>query len=174
MTTFTGHLTDAQAQRLLDGALLEAEAAEVERHLSACEGCQALVASYSALGEALEEALAVPDLPADFTAGVLARVDARARAAARERRFAMGICAAVAVALVLVAALAGAGTWAPLASRVVSDLGAAGQALRIGVDVVGPIVTALRLQLALLCAGLALPVLFLLSRLMPSPSHEVA
>jgi hypothetical protein len=57
---------------------------------------------------------------------------------------------------------------------VVSDLGAAGQALRIGVDVVGPIVTALRLQLALLCAGVALPVLFLLSRLMPSPSHEVA
>lgn len=174
MTTFTGHLTDAQAQRLLDGALLDAEGPEVERHLSACEGCQALVESYRALGEALEEALAVPELPADFTAGVLARVDVRARTAARERRFAVAVCAAVAVALLVVAALAGAGTWAPLASRVVNDLGAAGQALRIGADVVRPIVGALRLELALLSAAVALPVLFLLSRLMPAPRHEIA
>lgn len=174
MTTFSGHLTDAQAQRLLDGALADAEAPEVERHLDGCEACQALVESYQALGDALEEALSVPELPADFTAGVLARVDVRARATARERRFALAVCAAVAVALVAVAALAGAGTWAPLASRVVTDLGAAGRALRIGADVVAPIVSALRLQLALLCAVVALPVLFLLSRLMPSPHHEVA
>ena len=44
MTTFTGHLTDAQAQRLVDGVLSPAEAPEVERHAAACLECQALVA----------------------------------------------------------------------------------------------------------------------------------
>lgn len=173
MTSFTGHLTDAQAQRLMDGALLESEAAEVEAHAAACPDCQALVESYQALGDALE-ALELPELPADFTAGVLARIDVRERAVARERRFAAAVCAAVLVALAAAVVLAGAGTWAPLASRVVNGLGAVGQALRIGADVVTPIVAALRLQLALLCAIVALPVLFLLSRLMPSPRAEVA
>jgi Na+/H+ antiporter NhaD/arsenite permease-like protein len=45
VTTFTGHLTDAQAQRLLDGALLPAEAAESEAHVAGCAECQALVFS---------------------------------------------------------------------------------------------------------------------------------
>lgn len=173
MTTLTGHLTDAQAQRLMDGVLLAAEAAEVEAHAASCAACQALVESYQVLGDALG-ALEIPELPADFTAGVLARVDARERAVARERRFAVAICAGVLVALAVAVAAAGAGTWAPLASRVVSGLGAAGRVLRIGADVVTPVVAALRLQLALACAAVALPVLFLLSRLMPSPRAEVA
>jgi anti-sigma factor RsiW len=173
MTTFTGHLTDAQAQRLMDGVLLESEAAEVEAHAAACRGCQALIESYQALGDALE-ALEVPELPADFTAGVLARIDVRERAVARERRFAVGICAGVLVALLVAVVLAGAGTWAPLASRVVNGLGATGQTLRLGAEVLPPIVSALRLQLALLCAVVAFPVLFLLHRLMPTPETEVA
>lgn len=173
MTTFTGHLTDAQAQRLMDGVLLDAEAAEVEAHAASCAACQALVESYRELGDALA-ALEIPELPADFTAGVLARIDVRARTVARERRFAAAVCAGVLVALAAAVVLAGAGTWAPAASRLVSGLGAAGRALQLGADVVTPIVSALRLQLALLCAGVALPVLFLLSRLMPAPRPEVA
>jgi anti-sigma factor RsiW len=173
MTSFTGHLTDAQAQRLLDGVLLDAEAAEVEAHAASCQACQALVESYQALGDALG-ALELPELPADFTAGVLARIDVRERTVARERRFAAAVCAGVLVALVAAVILAGAGTWAPVASRVVNGLGTAGWALRIGAEVVTPIVSALRLQLALLCAAVALPVLFLLSRLMPAPRTEIA
>lgn len=173
MTTFTGHLTDAQAQRLMDGALLDAEAAEVEAHAASCADCQALVESYQALGDALG-ALEIPELPADFTADVLARIDVRERTVARERRFAVTVCAGVLVALIVAVVLAGAGTWAPVASRVVNGLGTAGRALRIGADVVTPIVSALRLQLALACAAVALPVLLLLSRLMPSPRAEVA
>ena len=72
MTTFTGHLTDAQAQRLVDGVLSTAEAPEVERHAAACLECQALVESYRMLEGALD-ALAEPELPDDFTFGVLAR-----------------------------------------------------------------------------------------------------
>lgn len=173
MTTFSGHLTDAQAQRLLDGALLAAEATEVEAHAAGCAECQALVESYAALGDALG-ALPSPELPADFTQGVLARIDDREMALVRERRFAAAICAAVLVALSAAVVLAGAGTWAPLARRLVGELGAAGQALRIGADVAAPILSALRLQIALLAAAVALPVLFLLSRLIPSPRTEIA
>jgi anti-sigma factor RsiW len=173
MTTFTGHLTDAQAQRLVDGALLEAEASEVRAHAGACLECQGLVESYRILGAALDD-LALPPLPADFTESVIARIDAEELAVRRERRDAFAIFGGVLAALVAVAALAGAGTWAPAASRLVAELGAAGRALRIGAEVLPPVVAALRIHIALLCLVVVLPVLFALSRLMPSPRTEIA
>jgi anti-sigma factor RsiW len=172
MTTFTGHLTDAQAQRLLDGVLLPAEAAEVESHAAGCGECQALVASFQALSDALD-GLELPPLPADFTEGVLALVDQRERAAARERRFAFGIAAA-AIAAVCVAVVSSIGTWGPGLASAVDALGSAGRALRLGVDIATPVVAALRLYIALAAALAAMPVLYLLSRLMPAPSAQIA
>jgi anti-sigma factor RsiW len=172
MTTFTGHLTDAQAQRLLDGVLLPGEAAEVEPHVAGCADCQALLESFRALSEALD-GLELPPLPVDFTEGVFARIDALERAAARERRFAFGI-AVTAIAAVCVAAVFTIGVWAPGLAAAVEGLGSAGRALRLGVDIATPVVSALRLYLALASALAALPVLYLLSRLMPAPSAQIA
>jgi len=168
MTTFTGHLTDAQAQRLLDGLLVPAEAGEVESHAAGCAECQALVESFRALSDALG-GLSLPPLPADFTEGVLARIDQRERAAARERRFAFGIAAA-AVASVAIALVFTVGVWAPGLASAVDALGRAGRTLRLGVEIATPVLSVLRLYIALAAALAALPVLYLLSRLMPAPS----
>jgi anti-sigma factor RsiW len=175
VTTFTGHLTDAQAQRLLDGALLPAEAAESEAHVAGCAECQALVESFAALSDALS-GLAVPDLPSDFTATVLDEIDVRERAALRERRFALALCAAGLVAIAGVGLwLLGATSWAPALNGFADRLGVAGRTLRLAADVVPPVVSALRVQIAAACAALVLPLLFALSRLMtPSPRTELA
>jgi anti-sigma factor RsiW len=172
MTTFTGHLTDAQAQRLIDGFLFADESAEVETHHAACAECQALVLSYRALADALD-GLEAPELPADFTEGVLAIVETRERAAARERRLAFGI-AASALASVAIALFLAVGAWGPGLAAAVESLGSAGRALRLGLDIAAPVVSALRPYIALAAALAALPVLFLLSRLMPEPSAQLA
>lgn len=173
MTTFTGHLTDAQAQRLVDGMLLGGETAEVEGHARGCLECEALVASYRALGDALGD-LELPPLPADFTESVLARIETRERAAVRERTAALSILAAVVAAAVAVFALAGASAWAPTIARGADGLGAALRALRIGAGFVPEVVAALRVQIVLAAATVAIPLLVALSRLMPSPGTEVA
>ncbi len=168
MTTFTGHLTDAQAQQVVDGALLEAEAATVERHVAECLECQAAVESYRVLAVALE-GLAVPPLPADFTAGVFARIDAHERAAVRERRWALGILGGVAVATILAFVAAGAGAWAPAVSTAAEGFGALARAVRIGAGFVPALVGAFRLQIILAAAAVAVPLLVALARLMPAP-----
>jgi anti-sigma factor RsiW len=172
MTTFTGHLTDAQAQRLIDGFLHADEAAEAEAHHAACAECQALVLSYRALADALD-GLEAPPLPDDFTAGVLQLVDVRERAARRERRLGLGIAAA-ALAGAAVAVFLALGAWGPGLAAGVEALGSAGRTLRLGIDIATPVVSALRLYIALAAALTALPVLFLLSRLMPAPSAQLA
>jgi anti-sigma factor RsiW len=169
MTTFTGHLTDAQAQRLVDGVLSAGETPEVEAHAGSCLECQAVVESYRVLASALEE-LPVPALPADFTASVLAEIDAREHAAARERRFAFGILGGVMLALAALLALAGPGAWAPAMSHAIDRLGDGARALRIGAGFVPAVVAALRLQIVLAVAAFALPLLVALARLIPAPS----
>jgi anti-sigma factor RsiW len=173
MTTQLGHLTDAQAQRLVDGALPEAEAPAVERHLAGCAACQATVETYRMLAEALED-LEVPPLPDGFTDAVLARIDVRERSAARERRHAVAILVGVALATAAAFAAAGASAWAPVLSTAVEVLGGALHAVRIGSDFVPKIVSALRPQIILAAGVLALPLLLALSRLMPAPRAETA
>lgn len=168
MTTLTGHLTDAQAQRVVDGALLEAEAAMVERHVADCLECQAAVESYRVLVLALED-LAVPPLPADFTAGVFARIDAHEHAAARERRWALGILGGVTLATIVAFVAAGAGAWAPSVSAAAEGLGALTRAVRVGAGFLPVLVGALRLQIILAAAAIAVPLLVALARLMPAP-----
>lgn len=173
MTTFTGHLTDAQAQRHLDGALYAAEAGEVVRHLEGCAECQLLVESYAALSAALD-ALPTPELPADFTASVLEAIETRERIAARERRFAVGILASVAVATAVMFVLAGAAAWAPAVSDWADGVGETARALRISTGFVPTVVSAFRTQIILAAAVLAIPLLVAIARLLPSPRPEVA
>jgi len=173
MTNPTLHLTDAQAQRLVDGALSPGEAPEVERHAAGCAACQATVETYRLLASALDD-LELPPLPADFTDGVLARIDARERASAREHRHALAILGVLALATVGAFAVAGAAAWAPLLSRSAEVLGTAARAIQVGSSFVPEVVGALRLQILVVTAALALPLLVALARLMPPQRAEIA
>ena len=143
MTTLTGHLTDALAQRLVDGQLSAAEAPDVERHVAGCAECQATVETYRLLASALDD-LEIPPLPADFTDVVLARIEAQELAVARERRHAVAIFAGVVAATALAFAVAGASAWAPALSSLAEGLGSAARALQIGGSFLPKIVSALR------------------------------
>jgi anti-sigma factor RsiW len=167
------HLTEDQAQDLVDGLLPHGEREPLTAHAAGCARCQALVDSYQALAEALDT-LPLPELPADFTEGVLARVEAQERARARERRTVVAVVAAALVALVAVAAAAGTGIWAPAVGHLADDLVGAARAFRLGADVLPPVVAALRLPIAAACAAATAPVLYALSRLTHSPRTEIA
>ena len=171
MTTVSGHLTEAQAQRLLDGTLDPASDAGVAEHAAACAGCGALVESFRALGEALD-GLTVPELPADFTAQVMARIDEAERAAARERRWAFGIAAAVLLVAGASLAAAGATGLGNAVSAVSERLDLAVRAARLGAGVLPGLLSALRLQLLLATTLFSLPLIFGLSRLMPAARTE--
>ncbi len=167
------HLTDAQAQILVDGALPPAEAPELERHVAGCVECRVTVETYRMLATALDD-LDVPAPPADFTEGVLARIDVRERALQREKRHAAAIFVGVALAAAVAFAAAGASAWAPVVSSGADLLGDAVQVFRIGAGWVPKVVSALRFQIIVAAAVLALPFLLALARLMPSARPETA
>jgi anti-sigma factor RsiW len=159
------HLDDQRAQQLLDGLLPGPAAAEAGQHLAGCQDCRLLVDSYRALAEALD-GLEPAAPPADFTEGVLARIDERERNAARERRAALAVLAGAAgIAAVLLAAAGGASAWAPVLSRAGDLLGAAATGISVAADVLTPVVGALRLQIAAASAAAAVPLLVALHRL---------
>jgi len=160
------HLTDEQAQSLVDGLLPEASRADCQAHADACPLCAAVVASYVALQGALDD-LDAPLPPRDFTDVVMQRIDARERQRAWERRLAFGILGAAACAACLIFAYLGAGAWAPIVARVTDALGGVVRVVSIGSDVLAPLVRALRFEIALGCAALGLPLLLALSRLVP-------
>jgi anti-sigma factor RsiW len=168
MTTISGHLTEAQAQRLLDGQLDPSTDAGVEAHLDCCEDCCALVDSFSALGDALA-GLTAPELPADFTAGVMCCIDGLERAAARERRAGLALAAGVVLVAGLAIASAGAGGLGYAVSAVSEQLDLALRAFRVGAGVLPGLLSALRLPLLLATSALSLPLYYGLSRLMPAP-----
>ncbi len=167
------HLSDEIAQRHLEGLLGPGPAAEVEEHLASCAGCRALVRSHRLLAEALG-GLATAEPPAGFTAGVLSRIEARERAAAFERRVALAILGSVVAAAAAFFAAAGPGAWASALSGGSESLAQATSALRIGADVAGPLVRALRAEIALACAAASLPLLIVLKRLVPARRAETA
>ncbi len=174
MTNPSLHLTDAQAQRLVDGMLSAAEAPAVERHAAACADCRATVETYRMLAAALED-LEVPALPADVTDGVLALVGRREVALARERRHAFAILGVLAACTAAAFALAGASAWAPMLSSVAETFGRVARAFQVGATFVPHLVGALRLQIIVATAALAVPLLIALSRLMPQPQRaEIA
>jgi anti-sigma factor RsiW len=167
------HLDDEQAQLHLEGLLPGEEEARVRAHLGDCPACQALVASYQALGEALD-GLPSAEPPADFTAGVLARIDERERVAARERRLVGLVLGAVGLVAAAAAALAGQSAWAPALSVASARIAQAAQALRISGQVLSPLVEALRFHILVACAALGLPLLLGLSRLVPARTRRIA
>ena len=171
MTLFNGHLDDAQAQRLVDGALSAAEAPDVERHAAACAACRVNVAAYRMLAAALDD-LQLPELPADFTDGVLARIETRERAVARERKHAVAILAGVALATAVAFVVAGASAWAPVVSSSADVLARAIHAARIGSSFVPDLLGAFRFQIIFATAVAALPLLLALARLMPAARTE--
>jgi len=160
------HLDDERAQRLLDGHLPEAEAAEARAHAAACADCRLLLDAYAALAEALD-GLDAPPVAGGFTAEVMARIDERERVFARERRTALAILGVAAGAAALLLALAGQATWAPVLARAGETLGGLVTSLRLAAGVVSPIVRALRLEILVASAGAAIPILVGLRRLTP-------
>ncbi len=169
--TFSGHLTDAQAQRVLDDALEPVQDDGVRAHLGCCPGCRELVDSYRALSESLDgldRVLAPPPLPDDFTAGVLCCIDARERRAARERTVAAGVVLGAVAAAAAAFALAGASAWAPVVSRFVDGVGDFSRAWSVGSGFVPSLLAALRIHIVIAASVLALPLLLALSRLMPA------
>jgi len=165
------HLTDERAQELVDGGVPPADAAVVAEHAAGCPECAALIESYRALSLQLD-ALPGPDLPGDFTSAVLARVEERERTVARERRTAMVVLGAVALGLVGALVVGGNGAWVPAATSLAERLGSTFNTLRLGAQVLPPVLNVLRLPIAAACAAMVLPLLLALSRLIPSPRTE--
>jgi anti-sigma factor RsiW len=168
MTTLSGHLTDAMAQRLVDGLLDDGQDAGAEAHARGCAECAALVESYRVLGQALD-GLDVPELPGDFTAAVLQRIEASELIRARERHQAATILMAVLTVAAGVLVAAGAGGLATTVGAWADGLGEASRAFQVGRGVLPGLISALRLPLLLGASALALPLLFGLARLMPAP-----
>ena len=170
MTTLDVHLTDEAAQQLAgvlpDGAVLDVGVAE---HAERCPRCAALVESHRALAAALD-GLELPELPLDFTEGVLARVEAADRQRARERWLAGAILGGVAAAACVAFVLSGAGGVGAAVARWAELLADASRAVRVGSDVAPHLFLAMRWPLAAATAALAIPLFLLLTRLMPQPA----
>jgi anti-sigma factor RsiW len=171
MTTISGHLTDAMAQRLVDGVLDPVRDAGAEAHAGCCAECAALVETYRILGDALDD-LAVPAPPADFTAAVMDRIDRVEAAQARERRFAVAVLAGLLAVAAGALVAAGVGGFASTVASLADGLGPATQALRLGKGLVPGLVSALRLPLLVGASAVAIPLLFGLARLMPAPRTQ--
>ena len=167
------HLDEEQAQSFLEGLLGGDERSRVDAHLESCSSCQALLLSFEALENALS-GLPMAEPPADFTIGVMARIDERERTRSSERRVVYAVLATVSVALVAALALAGQSAWAPALSAVSTSGVRALQALRISSDVLSPLISALRVQIIVASAVIAIPLFLALSRLAAPRAEQVA
>ena len=92
------HLTDNQLQSLADGTLRGPEGLSAREHCEGCEQCGAELSLYSALTTRLS-ALNDPEVPADFTATVLAAVEAREAQLVTRRHTVLAAIPAFALAL---------------------------------------------------------------------------
>jgi anti-sigma factor RsiW len=171
--THDRHIDEIEAQSFLDGLLPEGERLRVDAHLEGCESCQALLLSFESLEEALS-GLSLAEPPADFTAGVMARIDERETARAGERRVVLAVLAAVSAALAVALLVAGQAAWAPALSAMSSVGVQALRAVRISSDVLSPLVSALRLEIILVSAAIGIPLLLAVSRLAVPRQGQVA
>lgn len=148
------HLDDAALQALADGSLRGPEGMTAREHCESCALCEGERAAYAALDARLS-GLAVPPLPADFTAGVLAAAAGREQHLVARRQHALAAIPAAALALLSILG------WAFSAGpgQRVNEIVAGALAVREAADLAGPLVNALRLPLALgalvLCACVA-------------------
>jgi anti-sigma factor RsiW len=95
------HLTDAQIQSLADGTLRGPEGFAAREHCDSCAACGSELQLYSALAGRLS-ALKDPEPPADFTATVLAAVEAREAQLVTRRHTLLAAVPAFALALVAI------------------------------------------------------------------------
>lgn len=161
------HLTDELAQAYVDGALSESEAESCFEHAASCPDCLLLVESYRALASDLDALPAIePD--ANFTSFVMHAIDVKERAVARERRYAFGLVGLAAFAAAALFLSVGAAAWAPTLSTVSDYLNSAIHAFQVGIDVAGPIASALRAQILIACVVVSLPILLAIRQLVPS------
>ncbi|HET7755431.1 MAG TPA: anti-sigma factor [Anaeromyxobacteraceae bacterium] len=164
------HLSDELAQAYVDDALSEREAERCCEHTACCPECCLLVESYRALSADLD-ALPCLEPELDFTQSVMAIVDEKEAAVARERRFALGIVGLAAFAAAALFLSVGASAWAPLFSAFSDFLNSSIRAVQLGVDVAGPIASALRVQILIACVVLSLPLLLAIRQLVPSEAR---
>ena len=92
------HLTDNQLQSLADGTLRGPEGLAAREHCDRCEQCSAELSVYSVLTTRLS-ALTDPQVPADFTATVLAAVEVREAQLVTRRHTLLAAIPAFALAL---------------------------------------------------------------------------
>jgi anti-sigma factor RsiW len=162
----TRHLTDEVAQAYVDRALTAEERARWAGHLDRCAECRLLVESYRALSAALDD-LDIPAAPAGFTAAVMERIDLSERQRAWDRRLALGILGVATFLALVLLGVAGSAGWAPALAAAAGAFARATTAASLAVEVGAPLVRALRLQIAIGCGALVLPLLLALSRLVP-------
>lgn len=167
------HLSDEQAQALVDRALPDDERARCHEHLASCPDCELLVESYRALSAALDD-LDAPAPPPGFTAEVMACIALADRRRAWDRRLALGILGVATCLAAALLALAGGPGWARTLAGAADALAHLGTAVSVAVGVASPLLQALRLQIAVACAAVALPLLFALSRLVPRGAAAAA
>jgi len=164
------HLTDEAALRIADGLLDGSpQDAVLAGHAERCAACAALVESHRALAAALDQ-LDLPEVPYDFTAGVLGRIEAADRQRVRERWLAGAILGGVLVAALGALVAAGAGGLGSAIGQWAELLGDAAKAVRIGRDVLPTVFSALRWPIAAATTALAVPLFLLLSRMVPQPA----
>ncbi len=92
------HLDDSALQSLADGTMRGPQRFAAHEHCDACAECAAILAGYAALTTKLS-ALHDPEVPADFTATVLAAVDARELQLTQRRHTWLAAFSAVSLAL---------------------------------------------------------------------------
>ena len=136
------HLTDLQLQGLADGTLRGPEGMAAREHCDSCIVCGGELALYSALAGKLS-ALQDPEPPADFTATVLAAVEARETHLVQRRHT---LLAALPAAAMAVFAVVG---WGLSTMVDVEQLVGAFTTLRTVVGVLGPIFAAVRIPLGI-------------------------
>lgn len=161
------HLREEELQALADGTLRGPAGLAAREHCEACAGCGAELAALSALCDRLA-LLRDPPPPDDFTAAVLAAVDAREARAVQARQTVFAVAPAL-----LLAALAMAG-WISSLPGEVGKLVAGFTLLRHVAGAATPVFAAVRLPLAAAALLLLTLILAALSRtLRPSPRGAV-
>lgn len=161
------HLPDELLQRHLDGALTAAESHEVEAHLGACPTCAALCAEYAALFGGLASLEEAPPPPPRFAQAVMARVATHEREVAQQRWWALGTFGGSVLLALICFASAGSHVWAHEVSSWSTGLVGLWRELHVAVDVLGTLITTLRVPLVAASAALTVPLLLVLYRALP-------
>ncbi len=153
------HLTDMQIQGLADGTLRGPDGLAARDHVDACADCAAEYELYSAIAGQLSS-LQDPPLPEDFTTQVMAAVDVREAHFVQRRHT---LLAAIPAALLAIFAIVG---WALSSAPAVhvDRLVEGANVMRTVLGVLGPVLDAARVPLAVSAFAFLAAVLVLLSR----------